>query len=60
MAKQKTKQTPVAQVRVKPPVVVPTHEEIATLAYFLWQARACPHGSPKEDWFNAENALRAL
>ena len=35
----------------------PTHEEIAALAYSLWEARGCPEGSAEEDWFNAERAL---
>ena len=25
-------------------------EDIAALAYELWQARGCPDGSPDEDW----------
>jgi len=33
--------------------------EIALLAYELWCARGCPAGSPDEDWFNAEEQLRA-
>jgi hypothetical protein len=37
----------------------PTHEEIAVLAYSMWQARGCPEGNPEEDWFNAERALKA-
>jgi hypothetical protein len=32
-------------------------EEIAALAYALWQARGCPHGSPEEDWFQAKQEL---
>ncbi len=35
------------------------HDEIATLAYELWQARGCPFGSPEEDWSRAESELRA-
>jgi hypothetical protein len=34
-------------------------EEIAALAYTLWQARGCPYGSPEEDWSRAESELRA-
>ena len=34
-----------------------THEEIAALAYSLWEARGRPEGSPEEDWLNAERAL---
>lgn len=37
----------------------PAHEEIAALAYSLWQARGCPEGTPEEDWFNAERTLKA-
>ena len=37
----------------------PTHDEIAALAYSLWQARGCPEGTPGEDWVNAEKALKA-
>lgn len=35
------------------------HDEIATLAHGLWQARGCPYGSPEEDWLRAEGELRA-
>jgi hypothetical protein len=35
------------------------HEDIATLAHQLWQARGCPMGSPEEDWFQAGKQLRA-
>jgi Protein of unknown function (DUF2934) len=40
-------------------VVTFGHDEIASLAYELWQARGCPYGSPEEDWLRAENELRA-
>jgi len=35
----------------------PTENEIATLAYQLWQANGCPVGSDREDWFRAEVIL---
>jgi DUF2934 family protein len=35
------------------------HEQIAALAYALWQERGCPEGSPEEDWFTAEKELSA-
>jgi hypothetical protein len=40
---------------------VPTfgHDEIATLAHALWQARGCPEGSPHVDWLRAAEQLRA-
>jgi len=35
-----------------------SESEIATLAYALWEKRGRPHGSPEEDWYQAERALR--
>ena len=35
------------------------HNDIAALAYKLWQARGCPGGSPEEDWFKAAEQLRS-
>ena len=34
------------------------HEEIARLAYALWEARGCQDGNPEEDWLRAEEELR--
>jgi hypothetical protein len=34
------------------------HERIATLAYFYWQQRGCPDGSPGDDWSRAEQHIR--
>jgi hypothetical protein len=34
------------------------HERIATLAYFYWQQRGCPNGSPDDDWLRAEQHIR--
>ena len=34
------------------------HEQIARLAYDLWKARGCPHGSAEVDWLQAEQELR--
>ena len=36
---------------------LPDHEQIASLAYSLWQARGCPEGSPNIDWIEAEKEL---
>jgi hypothetical protein len=33
------------------------HEEIALRAYYLWQGRGSPVGSPEEDWFRAEQEI---
>ena len=41
------------------PVSTPTYEEIAKLAYSLWEARGCQGGSPEEDWCRAEEQLRS-
>ena len=35
------------------------HADIAALAYALWQARGCPHGSSEEDWYQAARELRS-
>jgi len=35
----------------------PAHQDIASLAYALWQERGCPEGSPEVDWFRAEEEL---
>lgn len=34
-------------------------EDIAALAYELWQDRGCPDGAPEEDWFRALEVLRS-
>jgi DUF2934 family protein len=36
----------------------PHPEEIAKLAYRLWEDRGRPEGSPEYDWFEAEELLR--
>jgi hypothetical protein len=33
-------------------------QDIAALAYQLWQGRGCPEGSPEVDWLEAEKQLR--
>ena len=37
----------------------PSHQDIAALAYFFWQARDCQEGKAEEDWFKAEKELIA-
>jgi len=37
----------------------PASEEIARLAYSYWEARGRQGGSAEEDWFRAEQELRA-
>ena len=36
---------------------IPTHDEIARLAYSYWEARGRQHGSAAEDWLRAEREL---
>jgi hypothetical protein len=36
-----------------------TGDSIPALARALWKARGCPEGSPEDDWFRAERALRS-
>lgn len=31
----------------------------AELAYQFWEERGCPIGSPEEDWYRAEQEMRA-
>ncbi len=37
----------------------PNREAVAPLARALWKARGCPDGSPQDDWFRAEQALKS-
>jgi Protein of unknown function (DUF2934) len=32
-------------------------EDLAKLAYALWEQRGCPYGSPEVDWLEAERNL---
>jgi hypothetical protein len=36
-----------------------THEDIAALAYALWQEKGCPEGAHEEHWLRAERELTA-
>jgi hypothetical protein len=46
---------------IAPEVAEPSfQEQIASLAYQLWQQRGCPEGSPEEDWFRAEQELTGV
>jgi hypothetical protein len=33
-------------------------QDIANLAYALWQQRGCPEGSPEEDWLQAQELIQ--
>ncbi len=36
---------------------LPQDSQIATRAYFLWEQRGRPQGSPEADWFRAQEEL---
>jgi hypothetical protein len=36
------------------------HQDIANLAYALWQRRGCCEGSPEQDWLEAEQRVRGI
>jgi len=40
-------------------MAAPTHEDVAQLAYSYWEARGNQGGSPWDDWFRAEQELKA-
>jgi hypothetical protein len=37
---------------------LPSHKEIAALAYTYWEERGYAHGNPDQDWLRAESELR--
>jgi len=59
MAAEETQQVASAETRALSEQTRPTHEQIVSLAYALWQERGCPEGSAEEDWFRAEQELAA-
>jgi len=38
----------------------PAHQDIAVLAYVLWQQRGCLEGTAEQDWLDAEQQLKSL
>lgn len=62
VAKQRTPGTDSVESAVRstssPASLAANSEDIAALAFQLWQARGCPYGSPDIDWFQAEEQLR--
>jgi len=52
-----TTDQPAESVATAPESGAPAHEEIAELAYWYWEARGRPVGSPEEDWFRAEQEI---
>jgi hypothetical protein len=37
----------------------PAADSVSALARALWKARGCPEGSPEDDWYRAEQALKS-
>jgi hypothetical protein len=50
---RETKLEPEPQMKNSP------EQDIANLAYTLWQQRGCPCASPEQDWFEAEERMHA-
>ena len=60
MSSQAAKMTPTphqVQIEIEEPRA--REQQVATLAYHLWQERGCPDGSPELDWFRAEEDVRS-
>jgi hypothetical protein len=54
-ASPKAKVRKIAEVPpAEPPTSAMSDEEIARKAYFLWESRGRPQGSPEEDWHKAK------
>jgi hypothetical protein len=60
MAPQQTKEAENSETVVETAEPQAAHEDIALLAYTLWQQRGCPDQSSEEDWFAAEKELAAM
>ena len=62
MSAQATKMTPADPAEVQSDAGEPrSHEEqVAILAYRLWQERGCPEGSPEVDWLQAQQELQHI
>lgn len=54
---QKTTQAPVSGSASPSARDVPSHEQIAKLAYQFWEERGRPEGSADEDWLRAERQI---
>lgn len=50
-------QPAVPEVETASTGIIP-HDEVASLAYKYWEERGRPNGTPDEDWFRAEQALK--
>jgi hypothetical protein len=59
MAQQGTKSAEVVKKPTDNHETMSLREQIESLAYSLWQERGRPEGTPEEDWFRAEEELKA-
>jgi len=50
---------PAVPERITSEQIIPVQDDIARLAYFLWEARGGTGGSAEEDWLRAEQAILA-
>jgi hypothetical protein len=57
MAKQPTRQA--HELPAGSSEIHPKHEDIAALAYALWQEKGCPEGAHEQHWLRAERELTA-
>lgn len=55
---QSSERVPVKTAQVAATADV-THEDIARLAFSLWEQRGYAHGNPEHDWLRAEQQLKA-
>ena len=47
-----------SEIRETARAAAPQHEDVAILAFGLWQERGAPIGTPEIDWFLAEAKLK--
>jgi hypothetical protein len=47
-----------SEITVRAHAAAPQHEDVAILAFGLWQERGAPIGTPEIDWFLAEAKLK--
>ena len=55
---KKTSESAAGSSATIPPGTPPSTEDIAKLAYALWEARGGDGGSAEEDWYRAEQEIR--
>lgn len=37
---------------------IPTHDQIAERAYYIWQSKGCPWGQSLDNWLEAERQFK--